>query len=172
MREPVDVLVDAAIDAVRDSGVAEANARMATVSVVNSDGTVDVEVPGGSFPGVRLLGMIYSPNVGDLVEILRTSGGWVCLGRLRNGWQPTIQSGRVTTPSSGSSPWAWTTATVTFDKPFASTPQVVATPSSAVTSTSTETFWSVSGESPTGFTMRCRRTSNNATTFNWIATTH
>jgi hypothetical protein len=55
---------------------------MATVSVVNSGGTVDVTRAGDTIPSVRILASYLIPTVGDMVEIIKTAGGWVCIGVL------------------------------------------------------------------------------------------
>ncbi len=91
MRQPVDVLVDSAVGAVASSGLIDEVARMGTVAVVNPGGTIEVDVEDGEIPSVRMLSTHYSPAAGDLVEIMRTSGGWVCLGRISTG----IPSGAV-----------------------------------------------------------------------------
>lgn len=78
----LESLLNASVDAVKKSGALESNALMATVSVVNSGGTVDVTRAGDTFPTVRRLVSYASPAVGDSVLILRTAGGWVCLGKL------------------------------------------------------------------------------------------
>ncbi|MFJ9408582.1 H-type lectin domain-containing protein [Streptomyces sp. NPDC101393] len=170
MRQPVDILVDATVDAVAGAGVAEAVARMGTVAVVDAGGTVTVTLAEGDVPKVRLLGRLYAPTVGDMVEVLRTRSGWVCLGPLATSSAPKIQSGTVTTPTGTDS--TWITATVTFPKAFSSTPRVVMAPNSAITTASTTLTWSTSNASTTGFTARCRRSnSSTATTpFDWIAT--
>ncbi|MFF7408696.1 hypothetical protein [Streptomyces lydicus] len=78
----VDTLINATLDAVRKSGMLEAGALMATVSAVNSDGTATVTRGTDTYPKVRLLTGYNVPTVGDRVEILKTSGGWVCVGAL------------------------------------------------------------------------------------------
>lgn len=79
----IDSLLSASVDAVKRSGAIENAALMATVSTVNSDGTVDVTRAGDSYPSVRLLTGYLIPTVGDSVEIIKTAGGWVCVGRLQ-----------------------------------------------------------------------------------------
>ena len=61
MRQPIDVLVTEA--ARRSAREAPAAARMATVSAVNGDGTVDVAIADGEIPRVRCLTQIYRPGV-------------------------------------------------------------------------------------------------------------
>lgn len=91
-----DIVLGAAVRRVKDSGVLEGQALMATVSTVNGDGTVDVARGDSAFPRVRCLSGYPSPAVGDTVEILRTAGGWVCLGVLvtwDTGWRyPAVSS--------------------------------------------------------------------------------
>lgn len=85
----IDRVIGAAVDSVKKSGVLEAGALMAIVSMVNSDGTVTVTRGDDTYPKVRRLSGYTGPAVGDVVEILRTSGGWVAIGRFlteTNGW--------------------------------------------------------------------------------------
>lgn len=63
-----------AIDAAVAAGPVGDTSQLATVTVVNGDGTVDVAVPGGTLPGVRRLAH-YSPTVGDLVVVVRMATG-------------------------------------------------------------------------------------------------
>jgi hypothetical protein len=76
----VDKLLGAAVQSVKTSGLLESMARMGVVSAVNSDGTVDVSRSGDVFPSVRLLTGYASPTVGDSVQMVKTMGGWVCVG--------------------------------------------------------------------------------------------
>lgn len=76
----LDILLGASVEAVKKSGALEDTALMAAVSAVNADGTVDVTRAGDTYPAVRLLND-YAPVAGDLVQILKGRGGWVCLGR-------------------------------------------------------------------------------------------
>lgn len=78
----IDTIIMASVDGVKKSGVVESGALMATVSVVGADGTVTAIRGSDSYPKVRILSGYPNPAVGDSVEILRTSGGWVCLGSL------------------------------------------------------------------------------------------
>ena len=78
----LDSILGASVDAVKRSGAIENSALMATVSVVNSGGTVDVTRAGDTFPSCRRAASYTSPAVGDLVLILRAAGGWVCLCKL------------------------------------------------------------------------------------------
>lgn len=82
MSAPIDRLIDAVLRKVQASGMLEAGALMATVSAVGTDGTVTVTRVGDTYPKVRRLASYTAPAVGDRVEILRTAGGWVCLGKL------------------------------------------------------------------------------------------
>lgn len=165
--QPVDVLVDATVDAVADAGMAESIARMGTVAAVNSDGTVTVTLAEGDVPKVRLLRGLYGPAVGDVVEVLRTRSGWVCLGRLATTSAPTIQSGLCTTPAPGTG-GGTTDVAVAFPRAFSGTPRLSLTPESTVP----QNFdYAVMNVTSTGFTARCVRTTNSTTTFHWIATT-
>lgn len=166
----LDGLLNASVDAVKRSGVLESNAFMATVSVVNSDGTVDVTRAGDTYPSVRVLSSYQAPAVGHSVELLRSAGGWVCIGSLRTTTTPRIQTGSATTPTSGGTTGTWTAVSVTFPKAFSSTPTVVATPISSVSSGGTELNWSVASVSTMAFELRSRRTTDSVTTFGWIAT--
>jgi hypothetical protein len=76
----VDKLLGAAVQSVKTSGLLESMARMGVVSAVNSDGTIDVSRAGDVFPSVRLLTGYASPTVGDSVQMVKTMGGWVCVG--------------------------------------------------------------------------------------------
>lgn len=78
----VDVVLNAAVDAVRQSGALEGNALLATVGSVAADGTVSVTRGPDTIPKVRILSGYPAPAVGDLVHLLRGAGGWVCLGAL------------------------------------------------------------------------------------------
>ncbi|WP_369190154.1 H-type lectin domain-containing protein [Streptomyces sp. R08] len=166
----VDRLIDASVLAVKNSGLLERVARMAIVSVVNSNGTLDVTRNGDTFASVRMVGVFDVPAVGESVLILRGMAGWYCLGRLRANSLPRIQRGSAVTPGSGGTAGTWTAVNVTFDKPFASTPTVVATPVSAVSAGTTEINWSTNSITTTGFELRSRRTTDSITTFGWIAT--
>ncbi|AUG87283.1 hypothetical protein HOS59_gp19 [Streptomyces phage Rowa] len=165
----LDSLLTASVDAVKKSGALEQNALMATVSVVNSNGTVDCTRAGDTYPSVRVLSSYQAPAVGHSVELLRSAGGWVCIGSLRTTTAPRIQTGTAVTPA-WSGAVEWTEVAVTFPKPFGSTPTVVATPVSAITSGSTELEFAVDGVTASGFQMRSRRSTSSVTTFNWIAT--
>lgn len=94
----IDSILNASVASVKRSGIVEASSLMATVSAVNSNGTVDVTRAADAYPSVRLLGT-YRPAVGDTVQILKAAGGWVCLGpfqttKLTNGWvAPSLASG-------------------------------------------------------------------------------
>ncbi|MFE3409445.1 hypothetical protein ACFXMT_14245 [Streptomyces mirabilis] len=95
----IDALLSASVKAVQASGALEGTALMATVSAVNSDGTVNATRAGDSFPKVRMLRGAGAVAVADTVEILKTAGGWICLGSLASqtqdtGWVPlTLISG-------------------------------------------------------------------------------
>lgn len=97
----IDRVIGAAVDSVKKSGLVEAGVLMATVSVVNSDGTVTVTRGADTYPKVRLLSGYRDPTVSDIVEILKTAGGWVCVGKLRttnpNTWT-TLTLGANWTP--------------------------------------------------------------------------
>ncbi|AKY02167.1 hypothetical protein PBI_NESBITT_19 [Streptomyces phage Nesbitt] len=80
MATSIDRLISAVIRAVRTSGVLEENTLSGTVSVVNTDGTVDVTRNGSTYPRVRRLSGYTAPAVGHTVTIHKTSAGWVCLG--------------------------------------------------------------------------------------------
>jgi hypothetical protein len=164
----LDKLLGASVDAVKRSGALEGNALMATVSVVNSGGTVDVTRAGDTYPNVRLLSGYLVPNVGDSVELLRSAGGWVCIGKVMTSSGPRIQTGTAVTP--GIADGTWTAVTATFAKPFTSVPTVVVTPISNVTAATTEINWSLNALTASSFEIRCRRSTNSVTTFGYIAT--
>lgn len=87
----IDAILGASVDAVKRSGAIEGGALMATVSVVNTDGTVDVTRAGDVYPSVRVLSGYPAPLVGDAIEMLRSVGGWVCLGAFQSttpSWTP------------------------------------------------------------------------------------
>lgn len=77
----IDFVVNAALENVKKSGLVESGALLATVASVPGGGVVSVNRGVDSYPKVRLLSG-YSAVVGDLVLILKTNGGWVCLGKL------------------------------------------------------------------------------------------
>lgn len=166
----IDRILTASVDAVKRSGALESGALMATVSAVNSNGTVDLTRADDEYPSVRVLSGYLRPAAGDSVEMLRSAGGWVCIGKLRTNNSPLMQRGTATTPSSGGTTGTWTAVAVTFPLSFASAPTIIATPISSVTAGTTEINWTVTGASTTGFELRCRRTTDNATTFGWVAT--
>lgn len=76
---PADRLVNAVIKKVKDSGLLWSGVLMGTVSAVGADGTITVARGADTYPSVRLLASV-APSVGAYVEIMRTLGGWVCLG--------------------------------------------------------------------------------------------
>ncbi|NED36686.1 hypothetical protein [Streptomyces sp. SID8499] len=76
---PADRLVNAVIKKVKDSGLLWSGVLMGTVSAVGTNGTITVTRGTDTYPSVRLLASV-APSVGDSVEIMRTLGGWVCLG--------------------------------------------------------------------------------------------
>ncbi|MGW2591668.1 hypothetical protein ACWCXC_15585 [Streptomyces sp. NPDC001515] len=80
----LDALLGASVEAVRRSGALESGAIMAVVSAVRVDGTVDCARADDLYPSVRILSGYQAPAVGDRVELLRTVGGWVCLGALQS----------------------------------------------------------------------------------------
>lgn len=164
----VDKLLSAAVLAVKNSGLLESVARIVTVSAVNSNGTVDVERNGDTFPSVRVLSGYLKPQTGDSALMVKGMGGWFCVGSFRTNNAPVIQRGSAVTPAIADS--SWTSVRVTFSTPFSSTPTVVATPISAVEAGGTELNWAVDNVSASGFDMRCRRTTNSVTTFGWLAT--
>ncbi|MEU3686979.1 hypothetical protein [Streptomyces narbonensis] len=94
----IDLVVNAAVENVKKSGVIESGTLLGTLTSIGAGGTLQVERGSDVYPRVRLLSGYDAPAVGDLVQILKTSGGWVCLGRLmtRNpsAWTPlTLASG-------------------------------------------------------------------------------
>jgi hypothetical protein len=165
----IDRVLNASVDAVAKSGLLEGNALMATVSVVNLDGTLTVTRADDTYESVRVLSGYLKPTVGDTVELLRSAGGWVCVGKLMTTSTPRIQAGTVVTPTWSGATMEWTEATVTFPKVFANTPVVVATLFSGLTSTTIEIDYSVNALTTTGFVMRSRRSTSSATTFTWLA---
>jgi len=120
----IDAVLTASVDAVKRSGALENNALMATVTVINSDGTLDCTRAGDTFPKVRILTGYLNPAVGDSVELLRSAGGWCCIGALRTNSGPRILSG--TALVSFTSATSNSTA-VTFSRAFSSAPNVVVT---------------------------------------------
>ena len=170
MRQPVDVLVDSTISAVANSGLVEEVARMGTVTAVNAGGTVDVSVGNGQIPTVRLLSGYNAPAAGDLVEIMRTSGGWVCLGRLVTETQgPQLQAGTGATPSAS----GWSSVVVSFPVPFSSVPIVTVTPATTNPGIGGNADWRmvISATSTTAFTAQAYREASAPTAFRWIAVT-
>jgi hypothetical protein len=167
----VDKLLGAAVQSVKTSGLLESMARMGVVSAVNSDGTVDVSRSGDAFPSVRLLNEAEPPVVGDTVQMLKTMGGWVCVGKLATSSAPRIQSGTV--DQAGNS-GAWTAnMTVTFPKPFAKVPVVVAMPNSGGSAGSSGVMsWQCTSVTTTSFQFRHWRDNTGTATFGWIATTY
>ncbi|MFF4952278.1 hypothetical protein [Streptomyces chattanoogensis] len=83
MATAADRLLDAVIKKVKDSGLLYSGILMGTVSAVGSDGTITVIRGTDTYPSVRLLSGYTSPAVNDTVEIMRTLGGWICLGALQ-----------------------------------------------------------------------------------------
>lgn len=118
----VDALLNASVNAVKKSGALEGNALMATVSVVNSNGTVDCTRAGDTFPSVRVLSGYQVPTVGDSVELLRSAGGWLCVGKLMTTHAPQIARGTVNVSISAATSGS---TTVTFARPFPVIPTVV-----------------------------------------------
>lgn len=171
----VDVLLGAAVDAVKKAQVVENAALMATVSVVRTDGTVDLTRAGDTYLRVRVLSGYMSPTVGDSVEMLRAAGGWVCLGALMTSNAPRIQSGTLSMSFTAQTS---ATQTVTFPKPFASTPVVTANINSGGGSARYWTGWPISA-SATGFSMFVKTTDAaqaaadwSGVGCSWIATTY
>ncbi|MCT2594231.1 hypothetical protein LHJ74_30725 [Streptomyces sp. N2-109] len=80
MKELVDSLNESAVDAVMKSGLAKRLSRSAVVIAVRSDFTVDVHTGNDEILTERVRVLGYGVEVGDSVTILRTAGGWVCLG--------------------------------------------------------------------------------------------
>jgi len=63
-----------------DPNVRGADWRMATVSTVNADGTVDAD--SGTIPAIRCMETYLQPTVGDLIYITQGSiGNWLAWGR-------------------------------------------------------------------------------------------
>ncbi|WP_353961839.1 H-type lectin domain-containing protein [Streptomyces sp. NBC_01500] len=168
----LDALLNASIDAVKKSGALENNAFMATVSVVNSNGTVDVIRAGDTFPSVRVLSGYLNPAVGDSVELLRSAGGWVCVGQIMTGNAPRIQSGTYSQTATTAGVWS-SNMTVTFPKPFASIPVVVITPNAGGPGEATTNGIQVQCTSVSATSMAARHLRGNtgSSTFGWVATT-
>ncbi|MGW6754534.1 hypothetical protein [Streptomyces sp. NPDC055006] len=165
----IDALLGASVNAVKKSGVIEGSALMATVTVVNSDGTITAARGADSYPKVRVLSGYLVPTVGDVVELLRAAGGWVCIGKLMTSSAPRIQSGQVSVAIPTANKWY--TAPVVFPKAFASTPIITATPASGIATDGANLSVAIYGESATGFTMNVNRGTAATTFVNWIATT-
>ena len=166
----LDALLNASVDAVRKSGMLEANAMMGTVSAVNTDGTVDVDRAGDLYASVRVLSGYMQPAVGDRVELLRSAGGWVCIGKLMQSSAPVIQSGTFTQAGAGGQ---WTNnMTVNFPKPFATAPVVVAMPNAGGSATTSGVMsWQCTSVTTTSFLFRHWRDNTSTATFGWIAVT-
>ena len=77
----IDTIISAVTAQIRASGLLESGTIMATVSAVGADGTITATHGTNTYPRVRVLTAL-GVAVGDRVEIMRTLGGWVCLGRL------------------------------------------------------------------------------------------
>ncbi|MBA0054302.1 hypothetical protein E0L36_26655 [Streptomyces sp. AJS327] len=178
-RPVIDVLNDSAVDAVRKSGLAVETARMATVTGLNADGTLDVQAGPDSFPRVRVLSAYLNPDTGDVVEIMNTAGGWVCLGQLMVSTQPRIQRGTASVPAvSGTTanPALWGQVDVTFPRPFASVPTVVVSAAENIGANGTDLAVSAQAPTTTGVRIRGRRgapggsVSFSGLTVSWIAT--
>lgn len=166
----IDKIILSAVEGVKKSGTIEAGTLMGTVTAVASNGTLTVERAPDVYPKVRILSGYIKPTIGDLVEILKTTGGWVCIGSLRTSGAPLIQSGAATV-AMNSAVNAWVEEPVTFPVPFATTPRVVVTPSSTI-SGSGDIAAITRSETATGFVMRVRRTTEAASAgITWIATT-
>ncbi|MFJ9961083.1 gp53-like domain-containing protein [Streptomyces avermitilis] len=168
MTTNADRLVTAILAKVRQSGLLESGLLRATVSAVNSGGTLTATRGSDTYPKVRLVGVLNRPAVGDTVQIMRTLGGWVCVGRVETSSAPRIQRGQTSVPTTTAN--AWATAAVTFPVPFANTPTVVATASSGIATAGANLSVAVFNESTTGCTLNVNRGTANATFVNWIAT--
>jgi hypothetical protein len=166
----LDRLLNASVDAVKKSGVLENNAFMATVSVVNAGGTVDVTRAGDTFPSVRVLSGYMVPSVGDSVELLRSAGGWVCIGKLMTSSAPRIQSSTFTQAATTAGSWT-TNMTVTFPKAFANAPVVTVTPNAGGPGEGTTNGIQVQCTSvtTTSFAFRHLRGNTGTATFGYIA---
>lgn len=102
-------------------------------------------------------GAITATSSGNIT----TSTGKVVAGNLR--------AGTAQTPAPGSANLT-TTVNVTFSSAMVGTPRVTVTPSSTAPDVAASGIrWLVDNESTTGFTIRCARTTLNATNFNYIA---
>lgn len=166
----IDRIISGVTDNIRRSGMLESTTLMATVSAVGTDGTITAVRDVDTFPKVRLMASVVVPAVGDVVEISKTLGGWVCLGRLLSSSAPRIQSGTAVTPAPATV-GNWTSVEVTFPAPFANVPNVVATTAVAI-GTSDQSEIGTANRTTTGFQLRYRRTtpSNPSTTHCWLAT--
>jgi hypothetical protein len=165
----LDKLLNASVDAVKKSGALETNALMATVSVVNTNGTVDVTRAGDTFPSVRVLSGYMVPTVGDSVELLRSAGGWVCVGKLMTSSAPRFQTGSLSLTSATADSWS-SYVTVTFPTPFASTPVVMVTCQSGGPTGTSELEFKLTAVSTTSFQVSQRRGTTSTTTVGWFAT--
>lgn len=170
----LDTVLAASVSAVKRSGALEAGALMATVSVVNANGTVSVTRNGDTYPSVRLLRGDPTPAVGALVEILKTSGGWVCLGSLVTAQPPagTILDHRVgrtnVLAAGGAVP---VSAAVTFSPPLRTGTTVIITATPQTTAPGTVvTGVGISAQTVSGFTLWLTRTGAATDTFaHWNA---
>lgn len=107
MKPIIDLVNASAVEAVRKSGMTVEVAKSAVVeSVDNAAGLCSVRVDDNGdeiYENVRLIG--GGVMVPDLVTILRTAGGWVCLGPQLGAWNntgwrtPSLQSALEPYPS-------------------------------------------------------------------------
>ncbi|MBA9050789.1 MULTISPECIES: hypothetical protein [Streptomyces] len=166
----VDRLLDAAVLAVKNSGLIESVSRMATVTAVNGDGTIDVQRNGDTFPSVRLLMSHLSPLVGDTVQILKSRGGYVCIGIIAStpplGSVLDIRTGRtrILVPATNTT----YSQAVTFPKLRGSNVSIQATVISTVPGSDVLGL-TVASASTSGFTAYLRRTSATDTDIYWTA---
>jgi len=162
-----DRLVSAVLRKVKQSGLLESGVLKATVSAVNPGGTVTVTRGADTYPKVRLLSGYSTPKVGDAVQIMRTVGGWVCVGKVRTSSGPKIQMDQTSCPSGGGT--AWTETVVTFPVPFTAVPKVFLTVASGINTAGAHISLATNGTSTTGFTARCLRDTAAATFIDWVA---
>ncbi|WP_458085805.1 H-type lectin domain-containing protein [Streptomyces malaysiensis] len=168
----LDKIIAGVTDSIRKSGMLESTTLMATVSAVGADGTITATRGDDTFPKVRILSGYWSPAVGDTVEISKTVGGWVCLGKLQTTRPvPRVQSGQGSVPGGQPSSGGWSTATVTFPVAFTNIPNVTVTPLYSATTSTTRIIPAVYDVTTSSFTLKVWRDGGTGgSTCSWIAT--
>jgi hypothetical protein len=167
----IDAIIQSSVDAVKASGALESGALMGVVSAVGTDGTVTVTRGADVYPKVRLLSGYNNPAVADTVEMLKTVGGWVCLGRLRTapvaGSVVEVRAGITSiTPSAANTP---TLGTVTFPVVRGSTFVAQVTANTSVPGTQV-TGVGIGTVTSTSLQIYLTRTNTSLTNIHWSVT--